>query len=96
MRNSSLLRCMFFKITANYSFVFVCSGDSSVVKRRMVIERLLTPGSIPEQAMLRCVLEKTRYAYFPLGPSSQFVWWPSLTKDLQTEPKRKCSALYWL
>ena len=58
-----------------------------------MIERLLTPGSIPKPAM-RCVLGKTLYAYFPLGPRP--LWWPSLRKDLQTEPKKECSALVWL
>ena len=24
------------------------------------------------------------------------IWWPSLTKDLQTKPKKGCSALLWL
>ena len=38
-------------------------GDSSV---GLVIERLLTPGSIPELAMRRCVLRKDISRLFPI------------------------------
>ena len=55
---------------------------------------LLTPGSIPELAMRHCVLGKDILRLFPIGGQAVYqLWWPSLTKDLQTEPKKRCSAL---
>ena len=50
------------------------------------ISRLLALGSVPKLAMRR---------YFSLGPSILPVVAASLTKDLQTELKKKCSALVW-
>ena len=50
-----------------------------------MIERLLTPGSIPELAIRSCVLEKNTLRLFPLGSSSLPVLVALLTKDLQTE-----------
>ena len=46
-----------------------------------MIERLLTPGSIPDLAM-RCVHGK---AFVPL-------WWPSLKKGLRTASKKELSV----
>ena len=37
-----------------------------------------------------------RHAYFSLGQTVYPLWWPSLTKDLQTVPQKECSALVWL
>ena len=42
-------------------------GDSSVVERRLVIGKLLTPGLILEPAMRRCVLGKDTSCLFPIG-----------------------------
>ena len=36
----------------------------------LVIQKLLTPGSIPGLVMRRCVLRKALYANFLLGPRS--------------------------
>ena len=44
-------------------------------------ERLLTPGSIPERAVRRCVLGKDTSPNIPLGPSSSPV--------LVTQPNKK-------
>ena len=64
-----------------------------VVERRLVIERLLTTGSIAEPAMHRCVIRKDTLRLFYLcGQAVYLLWWPSLTKDLQTELK---SAMRW-
>jgi len=52
----------------------------------LVIERLQNLGATPDAVARRCVLGKDTYCCFP--PWSQAVyllWWPSLTKDMQTE-----------
>ena len=53
-----------------------------------MIKRLLTPGSISELSMRPCILGKIN---FLLGQTVYSLWWPSLTKDLQTEIKERGS-----
>ena len=62
----------------------------------LVIERLLTPGSILELAMRRCVIGKNIYAYFPLGSSSLPVVVTQPDERLANRIQKKCSALVWL
>ena len=57
------------------------------------MERLLTPDSIPELAMRRCVLGKDTLRSFPIGAKQYPLWWSSLTKKVQQEPKK--SAVRW-
>ena len=45
-----------------------------------MIEKLPTLGSIPEQAMRRCVFKKYISRLFSIGAKQ--------TKDIQTEPKK--------
>jgi len=53
---------------------------------RLVIERLQSLGLIPDAVAHRCVLGKDTYCCFPLcGQAVYPLWWPSLTKDMQTE-----------
>ena len=47
---------------------------------RLVIERLLTPGSIRELAMRRCILEKDTLRFFSIGAKSLSVVVASLTR----------------
>ena len=57
-----------------------------------MIERLLALG--PELVMRSCVLGKDTLRLFPFGGRAVYpLWWPSLTIDLQTEPKK--GALLW-
>ena len=51
-----------------------------------MIERLLTPGSIPELVMRRCVLGKTLYAICRSGQAVYSLWWPNVMKNVPTEP----------
>jgi len=59
------------------------------------IERLQNRVSIP-YAMIarRCVLGKDNLCYFPpWGQAVYPLWWPSLTKDMQTEQLRCWSGM---
>ena len=56
----------------------------------------VTLGSTAELGMRRCVcLRETLYAFFLLRRAVYPFWFQNLTKDLRTEPKKKCSALMW-
>jgi len=50
-----------------------------------VIERLRNLDSTPHAVARRCVLENTLNAISPWGQAVYLLWWPSLTKDMQTE-----------
>ena len=56
---------------------------AQLVEPRLVIQKLLAPSSIPELAM---PISDWDQAVYPLR-------WPSLTKNLLTEPKK--GALRW-
>ena len=60
-----------------------------------MIERLLTPGSNPNLVMRRCVLGKTFYANFQLGPISLsvVVAQPEERHGNRTSPHKK---VLWL
>ena len=58
-----------------------------------MIERLLTSGSILELAIHRCVLGKDTLRLFPIRPHSLPIVVASMTKDLQMQPIKRCSAL---
>ena len=62
-------------------------GDSHWYSVRLVIQRLRAAGSIPELALRRCALGNDTLR-FHWGQAVYWLWWPSLTKDLQTEPKK--------
>jgi len=48
-------------------------------------------GSTPDAVARRCVLGKDTYCYIPSwGQAVYQLWWPSLTKDIQTE-----QLLHW-
>ena len=49
-----------------------------MVERRVSDRKVAGPGSIPVLSKRRCVV----------GKDSSLSLWPSLTKDLQTEPKK--------
>ena len=59
----------------------------------IVIKWLLTPGSILELEMRRCVLRNHHMLW---GEAVYLLWGPNLPKDLQTQNATKCSALVWL
>ena len=62
----------------------------------LVIKRLLAPGPISELAMRCCVVWKRHFTpVFHWDQAVYSLWWPSLTKNLQTKAK-KCPALVWL
>ena len=52
------------------------------------MERLLTPGSIPQLAMRRCVLGKDTLRYFQLMPSSLAVVEAKPDERLEKEPTK--------
>ena len=59
-----------------------------------MVERLLALGLIPELAMRRGVLGKnTLNDIFHWSQAVYPLWWPSLTKDLQTELKKVAALL---
>ena len=59
-----------------------------------MIKRLLTRSSILELAKGLCVLGKHNLRFFCIEAQAEYFFWlPSLTKELQTEPKE--SALRW-
>ena len=59
-----------------------------------MVESLLALGSIPELAMRRCVLGKNSLNdIFHWAQAVSPLWWPSLTKDLQMEPKKVAALL---
>ena len=64
-------------------------GGSSVVERWLVIEKLLTLGSILELAMRHCVFGKELYLYFQLGQSSLLIVEAQLYERLATGTKKK-------
>ena len=61
-----------------------------------MIERLLTPGSIPKLAMSSCVLGKDTLHLFSLGLNSPPVVVTQPDETLANKTKEKCSALVWL
>ena len=62
-------------------------GDSSVLKHRVCNRKVA--GSIPELTMGRCVLGKDVSRLFLTAARAVYsLWWPNLTKNLQTEPKK--------
>ena len=59
------------------------------LEKRRVSDRMVADSEFVSRIFFFFLsLGKTLNAYFLLGP----LWWPSLTKDLQTEPKKGCSA----
>ena len=61
---------------------------AQLIERRVVIERLLTPGSIPVHAMHRCVLGKDN--------DNSGRGRPSQAKDMANKAKKRCSRLVQL
>ena len=71
-------------------------GDSSVVERRVSNRKIADPRFDSHTGSASfCTLKRHFTFIFYWGRALYPLWWTSLTKDLQTEPK-KCSALVWL
>ena len=52
----------------------------------------MDPCSVPELEMRRCVLEIDILRYsFHLSQAVYPLWWPSLTKDLETDPPKNAA-----
>ena len=60
---------------------------------RLVIERLLTTGSIRELAMRRCILEKDTLRFFSIGTKSLSVVVASLTRLANRTLKVLCLCI---
>ena len=75
-------------------FLLAISATLSWQSVGLAIERLLTPGSIPELAMGFCVLGKdTLPRISRLEPSRLYVVVAQPDKNFQTEPKKECCSL---
>ena len=73
----------------------LAAAITQFVNVELVIEWLLTRGSILKLAMRYCVVGRDN-TYCPFGQAVYPSWNPNLTNDLQTEPKKGCLALAWL
>ena len=62
-----------------------------VVKRETLLSFLIGTNSLPLFPTWQCVvvsLKEKLYSHLSLGQTVYPLWWPNLTIDLQTEPKK--------
>ena len=73
----------------------VIINQSQLVQRRISDRKVTGSRFDSRTGYALCIFRRKLYAYFHSRPSTQAVyplWWASLTKDLQTEPKMRCSS----
>ena len=80
----------------------IIGGDADeyhtqIVGRNTVklLEKIYSPHS-PPPGFGTPTWERQLTLIFHWDEAVYLLWWPSLTKDLQTEPKTRRSALVWL
>jgi len=73
---------MIFRASAEGDFFCILFA----LRCQLVIERLRNLGSTPDAVVRCCIFGKNTSWYFPSWSQAVYpLWWPSLTKDMQTE-----------